>query len=254
MPSSYSSSLAAAFALLPLLQLASAHGYVSGISVNGGTVIEGANPNWYYLPEGTAPETPGWQALNQDNGFVAPDAFGTSDIACHKSATPGATYIEANAGDTLTLYWNTWPDSHKGPVINYLAKCSGECTAADPGSLSFTKISEGGLISGSNPGTWVTDTLIAQDFSADVALPAGLAAGNYVLRHEIIALHSAGSANGAQSYPQCLNIKVGSGGSTALPAGESATGFYTASDPGILFSLYGTFDSYPIPGPEVWSG
>ena len=111
-----------AIALLPLV---SAHGYVSGVQINGGDFVEGANPNWYYLPEGTAPETPGWQALNQDNGFVEPNSFGTADIACHKSATPGATYIEADAGDTLTIFWNTWPESHKGPILNYLAKCDG---------------------------------------------------------------------------------------------------------------------------------
>ncbi|KAI8951505.1 lytic polysaccharide monooxygenase [Xylaria longipes] len=237
-----------------IVQLASAHGYVAGIKVNQGSWIEGANPNWYYQPEGTAPETPGWQALNQDNGFVAPDSFSTSDIACHKSAKAGQKYIEANGGDTLTLYWNTWPDTHKGPVINYLAKCSGECTAASPGDLSFTKISEGAWLSGSNPGTWVTDTMIAQNFTSDVDLPSGLAPGNYVLRHEIIALHSAGSANGAQAYPQCLNIKVGGSGSTSLPAGEPATSFYTPTDPGILFSLYTAFNSYTVPGPAVWSG
>ncbi|KAI0405183.1 lytic polysaccharide monooxygenase [Xylaria palmicola] len=239
---------------LPLIGLASAHGYVSGVKVNQGSMIDGANPNWYYQPQGSVPETAGWQALNQDNGFVSPDAFGTADIACHKSAKPGQKYIAANAGDTLTLYWNTWPDTHKGPVINYLAKCSGECTSASAGSLSFTKISQGGLISGSNPGTWVTDTLIAQDFSADVKIPAGLAPGNYVLRHEIIALHSAGSANGAQAYPQCLNIKVGGSGSKALPAGTAGTSLYKSTDPGILFSLYGAFSSYTIPGPAVWSG
>ncbi|KAI1123015.1 lytic polysaccharide monooxygenase [Nemania abortiva] len=242
----------AAFSL-PLIQLASAHGYVSGIKVNQGAWIAGSNPNWYYQPAGTAPKTPGWQALNQDNGFVSPDAYTTSDIACHKSATPGQTYIQANAGDTLTLYWNTWPDTHKGPIINYLAKCSGECTAATPGGLSFTKISQSAYLSGSNPGTWVTDTMIAQNFTSDVKIPSSLAAGNYVLRHEIIALHSAGSANGAQSYPQCLNIKVGGSGSTALPAGEAATKFYTPTDPGILFNLYTTFSSYSIPGPSVWT-
>ncbi|KAI1338457.1 lytic polysaccharide monooxygenase [Xylariaceae sp. FL0016] len=248
------STLSIAALALPLARLASAHGYVSGITVNGGSWIDGCNPNWYYLAEGTAEETPGWQALNQDNGFVSPDAYTTSDIACHKSATPGATYISADAGDTLTLYWNTWPDTHHGPVLNYLAECSGECTSADAGSLSFTKISEQGLLSGSNPGTWATDTLIANNFTSDVTIPAGLAPGNYVLRHEIIALHSAGNENGAQNYPQCLNVQVGSGGSTALPGGEAATSFYTPTDDGILFNLYGTFDSYPIPGPDVWTG
>ncbi len=126
-PRSSSSSIAwaaAAFGLPLLVPLAAAHGYVSGVSVNGGSVVAGANPNWYYQPD-TAPETPGWRAMNQDNGFVAPDAFGSADIACHKGATPGAKYIEANAGDTLTVHWDTWAESHKGPVLNYLAKCNG---------------------------------------------------------------------------------------------------------------------------------
>ncbi|RYP61829.1 hypothetical protein DL770_009698 [Monosporascus sp. CRB-9-2] len=254
MPSYSLSSIAAAAVALPLVRLASAHGYVSGVSVNGGSVIEGANPNWFYLPEGQAPETPGWRALNQDNGFVEPNAFGNSDIACHKSATPGGAYIEANPGDTLTIYWNTWPESHHGPVLNYLAQCSGECTSASAGSLSFTKISEEGLLSGSNPGTWSSDTLIAQDFSSDVRIPSNLAPGNYVLRHEIIALHSAGNPNGAQAYPQCLNVRVGGSGSSKLPSGTSATQLYSANDPGIVFNLYGQFNSYPIPGPSVWSG
>ncbi|KAI0967463.1 lytic polysaccharide monooxygenase [Xylaria arbuscula] len=248
MPSLYSF---AAFSL-PIVQLVSAHGYVAGVTVNDGAWIQGCNPNWYYYPSG-APVTPGWQALNQDNGFVAPDAYGTSDIACHKSATPGQSYVNANSGDTLTIYWNTWPDSHKGPIINYLAQCSGECTSATAAGLTFEKISEDAWISGSDPGTWVTDTLIANNFTSEFVIPSGLAPGNYVLRHEIIALHSAGSEDGAQNYPQCLNIKVGTGGSTAMPAGEAATSFYSETDPGILFNLYTTFDSYTIPGPALWA-
>ncbi|KAI0150238.1 lytic polysaccharide monooxygenase [Xylariaceae sp. FL1272] len=238
---------------LPLLKGVLAHGYVSGVEVNGGAWVDGANPNWYYYTAG-AEITPGWRALNQDNGFVAPDAFQTTDIACHKSATAGGAYITANAGDTLTLFWNTWPDTHKGPVINYLAECNGECTSETAGDLTFTKISEDGWISGSNPGTWATDTLIANNFTSDVTIPSTLAAGNYVLRHEIIALHSAGSVDGAQAYPQCLNVQVGGSGSTALPAGTAGTALYTENDPGILFNLYTTFTSYTIPGPALWTG
>jgi hypothetical protein len=95
---------------------------------------------------------------------------------------------------------------------------------------------------------------VAQNFTSDVTIPANLAPGNYVLRHEIIALHSAGSTNGAQAYPQCLNLKVGGSKTTALPAGVPATKFYTPTDPGILFNLYASFSSYSIPGPAVWSG
>lgn len=39
-------------------------------------------------------------------------------------------------------------------------------------------------------------------FSWPVKIPSSLAPGNYVIRHEIIALHAAGSSNGAQNYPQ----------------------------------------------------
>lgn len=53
--------------------------------------------------------------MNQDIGFVPPNSYGTSDIACHKSATAGTTEIPVTAGSTVTVTWNTWPgDSHKG--------------------------------------------------------------------------------------------------------------------------------------------
>ncbi|ORY58916.1 glycoside hydrolase [Pseudomassariella vexata] len=235
-------------------ELVSAHGYVAGVEVNGADWTAGGDPVWYYYPAGSAPVTAGWKALNQDNGFVSPDAFTSSDIACHKSATAAQSYINANAGDTLTFFWNTWPDTHKGPIINYIAPCNGECTAATAGSLQWTKISQGGLISGSATGTWVTDALIANNFTSDAVIPAKLKAGNYVIRHEIIALHGASNDNGAQNYPQCLNLKVGGSGTVAPPTGTPGTSLYTRSDPGILFNLYTSFTSYPIPGPALWTG
>lgn len=102
-------------------------------------------------------------------------------------------------------------------------------------------------------GYWGTDVLIANNNSWTVTIPPNIATGNYVLRHEIIALHSASSTNGAQNYPQCVSLAI-KGPGTANPAGVSATTFYTPSDPGILFSLYGTLSSYTIPGPALYSG
>ena len=228
----------------PLLALASSvygHGYISSIQA-GGNTWPGADPN------NPNPESPGWQAQNTDNGFVAPDAFSTSDIACHRGAVAPSVSAQVAAGDTMTLTWNTWPESHHGPVLDYLAP-----GGTDPGSLSFVKLDEKGLISGSNPGTWADDELIANGFSWDVTIPANLAPGSYVLRHEIIALHSAGQQNCAQAYPQCINIEVTGGGSATPNGGEPATSFYTPTDPGILFNLYEDFSSYPIPGPPVWT-
>jgi cellulase len=55
-------------------------------------------------------------------------------------------------------------------------------------------------------GTWVTDELIKNNFTSSTTIPRNLKAGNYVIRHEIIALHSAGNDNGAQFYPQVNEI------------------------------------------------
>lgn len=237
--------------LLAITSRVAAHGYVASITVSG-TSYPGGNPaNVYTTP---APKVAGWAANNLDNGFVAPDEYQNPDIICHKNATPGQAYVPVKPGDTVGLVWNTWPDSHHGPVIDYLASCNGACTTVDKTKLSFAKIDATGLISGSNPGTWATDQLIANKFTWNFKVPTSLKAGNYVLRHEIIALHSASNADGAQNYPQCINLQVSGGSGTAVPSGEAATSFYKETDPGIEFNLYTSFSSYQMPGPAVWSG
>ncbi|KAK5163601.1 uncharacterized protein LTR77_010550 [Saxophila tyrrhenica] len=243
-----SSIAVAAIAALPAV---SAHGFVSGI-VSGGKWYKGSDPNWFY--GSSKPPTAGWYALNQDNGFVAPDAYGTQDIACHIGATPGTQSIPVKAGSSIDLQWNTWPDSHHGPVIDYLAKCSGSCSKVDKKSLSWGKIHQGGLLNDAVvPGKWASDKLLANNITHTVKIPASVAPGNYVLRHEIIALHGAGSTNGAQNYPQCINLKI-SGSGSGVPSGTPSTKLYKATDPGILVSIYQTLKSYKIPGPALWKG
>lgn len=36
---------------------------------------------------------------------------------------PAPLHANATAGETVTLYWTLWPDSHVGPVITYMAAC-----------------------------------------------------------------------------------------------------------------------------------
>ncbi|KAK3670932.1 hypothetical protein LTR78_009210 [Recurvomyces mirabilis] len=246
----------AVLAVIAALPAVSAHGYVASV-ISGGTTYAGASPQWFY--SSTKPTQAGWFAYNQDNGFVAPSEYGDNNITCHKGATPGNTYVPVTAGSTISLVWNTWPDSHHGPVINQMAKCSGECTSVDKTTLKFFAVQNTGLINdASPPGTWATDNLIANKFTGTLKIPAGLAAGNYVLRHEIIALHSAGNADGAQSYPNCINLKVtGSGTETPCASGadcRAGTALYKSTDPGILISIYSAISSYTMPGPAVWSG
>jgi hypothetical protein len=91
-----------------------------------------------------------------------------------------------------------------------------------------------------------------------VLISAAIKPGNYVLRHEIIALHSANNKDGAQNYPNCINLVI-TGSGTVSPSSSGAdtrvgTKFYTDSDPGILIDIYSKISSYSMPGPKVWSG
>lgn len=156
----HASSTPIAWAALAILPAVSAHGFVQTVVVNG-VSYPGASPQWYY--DAVKPTQAGWFALNQDNGFVDPTLYATDNITCHKQATPGNTYIPVTAGSSMQLQWNTWPVSHHGPVIDYLANCNGECTTVNKENLNFFKVDAGGLVNGANPpGTWATDTLISE--------------------------------------------------------------------------------------------
>jgi hypothetical protein len=285
----------AAIAVLAAIPLVTAHGHVNKI-VADGKEYAGTTPEWFYN-QASKPDTPGWYAENQDNGFVAPSAFSDPDIICHKKATVGGKPVPISAGGKLDLTWvwfsrrlhrytsyaatnapiqNTWPESHHGPVLTYMALVDGEFSAVDKASLKWFKIKEGGLISGSNPGTWASDELMANSLTESVTVPSNIKPGNYVVRHEIIGLHSAGNPDGAQNYPQCtfhlpcrnrivlttsfsgINVKVtGSGSEDPCSSGADCavgTALYKEDDPGILISIYGTLSNYQIPGPALYGG
>lgn len=102
---------------------------------------------------------------------------------------------------------------------------------------------------------WASADLVSQGGVWTTPVPASLAPGNYVFRHEIIALHGAGTLNGAQNYPQCFNIKI-TGSGTANPTGTLGTALYKNTDPGIYLNPYVTFAAggYKIPGPALFTG
>jgi cellulase len=86
-------------------------------------------------------------------------------------------------------WWNPgpWPESHKGPVVDYIAPCNGSCSAVDATKLKFVKIAHRGWIDDSiEEGYWAADKLLEDDSSWNVTVPKGLRAGEYVLRTEII--------------------------------------------------------------------
>lgn len=237
--------------LLATAALVASHGYVTSIDVDGTTYGGYLIDTYYY--ESDPPEIIAWSTNATDDGFVAPTAYDSSDIICHRGSAPAALSAPVTPGGSVKMTWSTWPDDHHGPVITYLAKCDGDCADVDKTTLEFFKIDAGGLINETAiPGTWASDELIADSFSRTMTIPSDIEAGNYVLRHEIIALHSAENTDGAQNYPQCINLKV-SGSGTANPSGTLGTALYKASDPGIFVDIWNTLTTYDIPGPTLYT-
>ncbi|KAK2001025.1 family 61 glycosyl hydrolase [Colletotrichum falcatum] len=240
-------------AVLASAATVAAHGHVTNIVVDG---VSYRN----YIPvqdpyTNNPPLVAGWTIDQRDNGFVAPDAYNAPDIICHRQAAAAGGRITVAAGDAVQLQWTAWPDSHKGPVMDWLANCNGPCDLVDKTDLRFFKIDGAGLIDPPRrTNRWAATALIENGNAWLVRIPPNVAPGHYVLRHDIVALHGAGQHNGAQSYPQCVNLEI-TGDGTDNPPGTPGTALYKADDPGILYNIYrDNLDDYVVPGDEIIPG
>lgn len=207
-----------------------AHGLVQGFGTDG-TYNQGFILDYYYakINSGTYPATAGWYEESTDNGYIAPTSYNNADIICNKNAANPSYTGTVSAGGTVDFYWTTWPDSHIGPILTYVANCgTGDdaCSTVDKTTLEWVKIDEAGIDLDTQE--WPTAALIANNNTYSVTVPATLASGSYVFRHEIIAMHGASSENGAQNYPFCINIAITGGGSDS-PTGTLGTALYTST-------------------------
>ncbi|KAE8141805.1 glycosyl hydrolase family 61-domain-containing protein [Aspergillus pseudotamarii] len=241
-----------AWLILGTAGLAAAHGHIDRIDIDGksygGFLVD------QYPREQNVPDLIAWSTADTQDAYIQTFDYNQPNIICHQDAKPGVLAGEVAAGGKVTIHWSRWFEDHRGPVISYLANCNGSCASVNKTRLEFFKIEEAGLLDNSkSPGKWASDKLMAANNTWTVNIPSDIAAGNYVLRHEIIALHNAMSDNGAQAYPQCINLKV-TGGGTATPKGIPATQFYTPTDPGILVDIFNNLATYVIPGPALYEG
>lgn len=252
-------------AVASLTNLALAHSHVDYIIVNGHQ-YPGFDPK---IPNNTA-NVVGWFTTASDDGFVPPSNYTTPDIICHRNGAPAVAHAPVRPGDKVYIQWNGWPISHAGPALSYLASCGDRadgCATVDKASLRFFKIDNSAPAflneSGGPPGFWASNVLISANNSWTVEVPPTLAPGAYVLRHELIALHLAAELNGAQNYPQCINLLVTTDTGTATasstlvltPAsGTPATALYKPTDPGISINIFTSLSTYVVPGPSVISG
>ncbi|KAF2636742.1 hypothetical protein P280DRAFT_501017 [Massarina eburnea CBS 473.64] len=234
-----------------LLATASAHGGV-GTYYIGSTAYQG----WQPYNSASGQSTIQRQYSTFDPILVA--GISTVNIRCNNAGILGTGPIgTVAAGGTIKAHWTQW--THRPTsVMVYMAKCpSSGCNSWDGSGKVWFKIDEKGLVSGTqNAGKWAGDTIL-DTLEWTSTVPAGLTAGDYLVRHELLAVHQ---ANNPQFYPECAQFTItGSGASS--PAADylvSFPGAYSASDPGIDFNIDSdaakTATTYIVPGPSIWPG
>ncbi|KAI0773543.1 glycoside hydrolase family 61 protein [Fomes fomentarius] len=208
----------------------------------------------------------------QLTGIRAPDSnnpitdVNVQDIICNGISNPfhqpvSKTVIDVPAGGQVTAEWhhmlysvpNDQDDpiaaSHHGPIISYLAKVS-DATQSDVSGLKWFKIHEDGY----SNGVWGVDKMVANKGKVTFNIPSCIESGQYLLRHEIIALHSAYNYPGAQFYMECAQINVVGGSGSKTPSTyASFPGAYKGTDPGVKINIYDPLSNYTIPGPPLFT-
>ncbi|KAJ1301216.1 hypothetical protein OPQ81_003626 [Rhizoctonia solani] len=165
----------------------------------------------------------------------------------HAHATVWGVWINGvDQGNGQNQYIRSPPSNY---VVVYIAP-----TSSNGAGNVWVKLFQEGY-----NGNWAVDKIIATHGQHSIKIP-NIAAGQYLLRPELITLHEADTAyssnplRGVQLYMSCIQIEVVTNGS-ALPSGVAFPGTYKYSDPGIVFNLYESSpSSYVVPGPAVWSG
>jgi len=134
-------------------------------------------------------------------------------VACGgASAGSGLDTWDAKAGSTITTEWNTWPESHQGSITDWAAACPASgCDGVEAAGLGWFKIHEENW----NGASWPTVDLITKNnLKHSFKIPSTLPDGDYLIRHELLAMHTVGMP---QVYPVCAQFAI-TGGSGSLPS------------------------------------
>ncbi|KAK5941073.1 hypothetical protein PMZ80_006350 [Knufia obscura] len=215
--------------LLTGAHLASGHTRFTTLHVNGKSQGDGicirqdSNPGTTtnYVPSITGPE----MACGIGGDITVPD---TCPVV---------------AGDQISLEHRMWPDgsqpgaidvSHKGNTAVYMKKVSSN--ADEVTGNGWFKIYWDGYDAAT--GLWRTDSMNANDGLVTTSIPSVLAAGEYLVRSEVLALQNVGEP---QMYIGCAQVQV-SGSGTATPSNTVAIpGYIDMSTPAMQVNIYESF-------------
>ncbi|KAG8993025.1 hypothetical protein FRB90_000809, partial [Tulasnella sp. 427] len=248
---SFSALAALSISTLSFLPSVLAHGRLRSVTIDG-KVFEGPQIS----------NSGSIQSVIRTINDVSPVLDVTSDnMSCGQGAAKLTAPLSADAkpGSKIDFSWASgevtvpWPHN-VGPMMTYIAECGGDCADFNSLDAKWVKIDEAGRKDNQPEGDWIQATTIHVNKSYSMNLPSDLAAGNYLMRHEIIALHNAQSEGLAEFYPSCVQLTVsGASSKAAFPSdGVSFPGAYSATDPGILINVFNpTTEAYQFPGPPV---
>ncbi|CAE7066666.1 unnamed protein product [Rhizoctonia solani] len=220
-----------------------AHGYPQTVNIGGQTYQA-----WHPFSDPYTQPNPSTVVRKvPDDG---PLTYNSPDLTCNKGgATGNGVTATVAAGQSVTWTMNTWPADHKGPLQVYMANCGDSCDNFDGSGNVWFKVSSEGL---TDPAAfyWGSDKLIAQGNSWTQVIPSNIKAGKYLMRFELLALHSAGAP---QFYPSCTQLDITGGGSGAPTQSElvSIPGVYQQGDLALFGSIWSQPQSWPQVGPNV---
>jgi hypothetical protein len=167
-------------------------------------------------------------------------SISAATMTCN-GGTSAALSATVAAGSNVTAKWSQWTHQ-QGPVTVWMYKCAGAFTACDGKSAGWFKIDQMGMTAPPLTGTSWGTALVMKNLAWTSTIPKTLVAGNYLIRHELLAIHQ---ANTPQFYPECAQLVV-TGSGTASPAASFLTAipaYAAASSPSINVSHLVSFRS-----------
>ncbi|KAF2751570.1 lytic polysaccharide monooxygenase [Sporormia fimetaria CBS 119925] len=236
------------------------------VYAHGGALNYTVGDTWYagYDPFGpsnqdTAPYIVQRKWITNEPIFETTNA----SLACNFPGNPASASIPITAGSNITAIYYSWVHT-VGPMIAWMTSCNGACSTFDTTNAtnaSWFKIGEKGLQGGNIlEGNWFQKTFSRWDGTPSLwteTIPESLKPGEYLIRHEIISLHS---ANRPQFYPECAHLRV-EGDGERYPDEKHLVkipGVWSMDQPEINIDVYDPDTAmkteYKIPGPPVWSG
>jgi cellulase len=176
----------------------------------------------------------------------------SDDMACNVGGSKvpsGVKTIDAAEGDSIKVQWDN--SGHPGPITHFLYGPVDDASQATGIGAGWFKIDEQNQVGGK----WASEVMQAHNMTHEFKLPTGLASGEYLLRSEMLALHSSQTKDGAQFYIGCSQLKIkGTGSKGACGPTISIPGAYKADDANIYIpNYYNGFDAstYTAPGGPV---